>query len=246
MNNTLLISISSRDRQYNSIDNSKFSVPLRLGFGDFRGYTISLDSIQFMNSNPSVTGYNNKIYFQENGGAILTATIPTGNYNSTTYAATVATQMTAVGTLVYTATLSTLTDKMAITVTPPDVFNFVAGDYQAYETMGLDIFALPTPSASAIALTGIVDLSGSKFVDVCLNLPVNVVSSNDLPVFARVPVEAPYGHMVHYESATQDEHFIQQPALDRMDVRLYDDRGFPYVLATNSFVSMTFKLNVIS
>ena len=91
-------------------------------------YQIDLDyiykdivSVELVSANVPKTQYlinssNNKIYFTDNGSAELTATIPIGNYTSTTLATAIGSAMTTAGTNTFTVTDNTLTNTFTIAV----------------------------------------------------------------------------------------------------------------------------------
>ena len=66
----------------------------------------------FINSFYNINDTNNKIYFQESGGPVITATLQNGYYNNSTIVTNIHTQMEAVGSHNYTITLSSTTNKL--------------------------------------------------------------------------------------------------------------------------------------
>ena len=111
-----LYKISSIKRNTGSVNDFtlQYSPPLPEGLYRLRQAVIP-------NSVLIVNNTNNKIYFEENGGSILTATMTNGDYTTTTLATQIGTAMTAISASAglvrtYTATFSTITNLFTVTV----------------------------------------------------------------------------------------------------------------------------------
>lgn len=111
-----LYKISSVKRNNGSINDFtiQFSTPLPEGMYKLRQSVIP-NSVFVINST------NNKIYFQENGGNVLTATLVNGNYDITTLTTLISSSMTSISSIsglsqVYTAVFNTTTNIYTINV----------------------------------------------------------------------------------------------------------------------------------
>lgn len=76
-------------------------------------------SMELISAEVPRTGYivndnNNKIYFEETGGTTLTATIPPGNYDTSSLPAAIKSALEAVGGSTYTVTYNSTTNKITI------------------------------------------------------------------------------------------------------------------------------------
>ena len=126
--------IDSRDRNTDDYPNTyKYQV-------DFDYIYKDIVSIELVSANIPKTEYlintsNNKIYFSENGGVELEATIPTGNYTPATLATAIKAAMEAVGADTYTVTADeTLTNKYTITKSSGTLELFFTDGTETYAT----------------------------------------------------------------------------------------------------------------
>ena len=107
--------IDSRDRNTVSYpDNYNYQIDLDYIYKDI--LSVELVSANVPKTQYLINSSNNKIYFTDNGSSELIATIPVGNYTSTTLATAVGTAMTTAGTNTFTVTDDTLTNTYTIAV----------------------------------------------------------------------------------------------------------------------------------
>lgn len=243
MSNIYVVNISSADRESGTDDQSTFSVRTPITLDGVSGYKIALSQVHFMNARPVVHSYANKIYFVEGAGT-LEATLTSGDYTAADLVTELATQMTAVGGTTYTGTYNAVDGSFGLTTSPSTSFNFVSGVNNGYQALGIPHLAsaLPTASATSFTSTDVVNVSGTNYIDMVTDMPVETASSNNLPVFARIPVPVAYGGYVNYVPSDVDYHYLKQNSISKIRVHLYDDQQNPFVLPTNIHVSITFKL----
>jgi hypothetical protein len=124
------------------------------------------------------TGYNDTIYFDE-GGPLITCTIPQGNYTTTTIATAVGTAMTAatLNARTYTAAVSTLTEVMTITGSSNFSLRFATGVTATARTV-LGYAAADTTAATTAVGGSVVNLGGP----VSLNIGVTEAKSGSFYV----------------------------------------------------------------
>jgi len=208
---------------------------------NIRGFNIAMQNIEIPNVVYPFNSNNNKIYFQENGGGTLTATISENSYTGPTLATEIKTRMDAAGTLTYTVSWDNIAKKFTISVSLPDVFEFVAGSADAFEELGFDdrLFSqVSTTTSDAPA-----NISGSQYIDIITNFStVNCSVGTTSNVLARVPLNVAFGNIIYYEPATDDSLFVTETNLDEVFITLRDDRGNLWDLPFNANVSITFKI----
>jgi hypothetical protein len=151
--------IDSRDR---NTDDYPYAYKYQV---DFDYIYKDIISIELVSANIPKTEYlinasNNKIYFSENGGSELEATIPTGNYTPTTLSTAIKTAMETVGADTYTVTADeTLTNKYTITKSSGTLELFFVGGTETYGTSTRTIYK--TSSIGPVIGFTKTDLSGS-------------------------------------------------------------------------------------
>lgn len=107
--------IDSRDRNTDDYPNNyNYQVDLDYIYKDV--LSVELVSANVPKSQYLINSSNNKIYFTDNGSSELIATIPTGNYTSTTLGVAIGAAMTTAGTNTFTVTDNTLTNTYTIEV----------------------------------------------------------------------------------------------------------------------------------
>lgn len=194
-----------------------------------------------------VNGYYNKVYFSENGGGILTATLTTQNYDGSELATEIALQMSAVGTLAYTGSFDLQTH--LITISGPgagNTFEFVAvaSGNDVYNIMGFDTALF----AAAETLTGNypVMLAGTQNVDIVLNISTeNYVAGITNNIFASVPVVAEFGGPIAYQFGDNLGITVMDDRLDLVTMRLFDEAGNPWELPDNTFAILALSVEKI-
>jgi hypothetical protein len=237
-------------------NNQRFVVEIsNIGQSNLRGFEMSLQDMSFLNTHRTIHPYNKYLYFEEssNPGVIVRAEVVEGVYTSSTISAAVKTAMDAVADVgnTYTVAYSSTSQKLTITLDTglPNTFEFKTYaqygdyyDYTCYHMLGFDqsLFGVVNSDES----DGILDLSGTKYVDIFTNLPTINASSNARRPFARVFLDVAYGYYFHYSNSDTDYNYLETNGLNIIEFDLYDDRGHPFDLSNNSFVHMTMKLRI--
>jgi hypothetical protein len=223
-----LYKISSVKRNTGSINDYTIQINHSLPEGLYR-----LKQAVIPNSILIVNSTNNRLYFEENGGSILTATLATGDYTTTTLATQIGTAMTNISassglTRTYTATFSTITNLFTVTVGTSS-FKFLMATY--------------TSNSSSI-ITGFntddVSFASSQVGDAVVNLTNNVYSFN-LNIQAQsvinylvdnagvsysfsIPVSTSFGNVCIYEPMV--DYFIKFDSPTRLlKVQVRDDNN---------------------
>jgi hypothetical protein len=126
--------IDSRDRNIDDYPNNyNYQIDFDYIYKDI--LSVELVSANIPKSQYLITSTNNTIYFKDNGSAELTASIPIGNYTTTTLATALETAMNTVATNTFTVSVdTTLTNKFTITI---DVGTFELLFNGGSETYGL-------------------------------------------------------------------------------------------------------------
>ncbi len=234
------IYVSSRDNVSSS--NNSFKVYLNTYFGrGTDGFSLALTHLYFINSNYVIHSYNRYVYFVYNGTA-YTATLHTRNYTSSEMVTELQTEMNdAVPGTPFTVTYNSTTDRLAIS-SSGSTFRFATGTNNAYSVLGVTSTNLTSTAASSVTLGGILDLSGTKYVDIATNMSANSFSSSGRRVFERIPITAAYGSMAYWENQYPRYQYYFADSLTTLDIELFDDHGYPLQLAENSYVFMHFML----
>ena len=198
-----LYKICSSKRATGSINDFTISFNQALDKGSYR-----LKQVVIPNSVLVVNSTNNKIYFEENGGSVLTATMTTGDYSTTTLATQIGLVMTNISassglTRTYTATYSDTTKKFTISVST-STFRMLMATYT-------------TNSAYIITGFNVDDASfaSSQISDIVINLTNNIysynlyiqgqtvnnslVDNNGVFYSFSVPVSVSFGNVICYE-----------------------------------------------
>jgi hypothetical protein len=239
--------VSSDDRDYGPSP-ADFTCSLsNLSLGFNRNMLLGLDELYLTHLQYPVRSGANRIYFRENGGALLVATIPEGDYDLTSLAAAVASAMTAAGDLSYSASVGEASKRLTVFTTLPDEFSldFSAAD-SAYRVMG---FTQGTITSDQATHTGdqpaIID--GDSFLWLETNLAnYNITSSSALGsrVMECIPISVPFGGIVQYSSNEGNEFLeVGEASLAQISVRLLNADGSQYRMPSNGRVVL--KLRVL-
>ena len=103
----------------------------------------------FFNSFYNINETNNRIYFSENDGPVLTATLENGYYDSSTIVTNIHTQMELVGAHNYVITLSSTTNKLTF-VPNTGTFRFLFGSYTYNSSKNILGFTADTVTSSSL------------------------------------------------------------------------------------------------
>lgn len=215
--------VRSRDRG-SSDDHSDFKIELPRPIGGKWRITHVVMPNSFYNIGPN----NNKIYFDEDGSTVLTATITSGMYTSGTIAAAVKTAMEAAGAETYTVTLSSTTNKLTIASTGNVGFWWgTYTDNSASEQLGFsDENLLPGSSQTADMP---LNLSYPMTICMKINASINyqIASQNSFSGTVYLPLNVDNGSIMYYQPDPKGA-----PLLDfgdrlhrKLHVQLADDRN---------------------
>ncbi len=219
---------------------------------DIVGYRIALFSFEAPNIVYPINQYADKIYFNEDSGATLAATLTTNYYNGTTLATEIATQLTAVSaasglTRTYTVTYDAVAPAYTLVITSSaGTVQLEEGDYDILDEMGYDRLSLLT----AIALSGDapINVSGTKTVSIVSNLATHSYTTGvSRNVFTRIPVTVNFGEVLFYKGYDDPENyvFVANNQLDEIFMQLQDDKGYPWALPNTAHATYTLHVKPV-
>jgi hypothetical protein len=226
------------------IDNTPSDTIFTLNFNsgnNMSNYGISLEALQVPNIVYPINVNNNKIYFSENGGATLTATITENNYNGTTLASEIETQLNAVGTFgTYSVSYDDQSKKLTIGgLTLPDTITLTTGDNSMERELGMSF----PKTGTAITSDYPINISGTQYIDIQADVISRNYSSNGKTnILERIPIPSAFGGIVNYQNTTDDFIKLSEESINTLEIRITDDRGKLWVLPPTAQVSMTLKL----
>jgi len=243
---SIFLFINSNDREYSSDTSpNHFHILMRGMYNDYPKIAVSLENITFYNLEYGINSNNNTLLFREDGNdaKTYTATITAGNYNTTDFCTALATAMGTAGTNVYSATYSPITGKITITCVLPDTFKIVGGTL-------LNDLGFIAQTSFAAGSTGVypINLAGTTYVDLCMNLYCKnqKTGRNYGRVFARIPVDKPYGSLITWVNASDTDNItLSGDQLDELYIDLFDDKGNPFDLPKNATVSITLRVQTM-
>lgn len=234
---TFLI-LNTKDSYTNEPSNASFNLS---NFQETNFYNkISLVNVTFPNLQYPVNSNNNVIVFEEDGvGTDFTATLTEGTYTATELITEIQTQMDAAGANTYTVTYNSNTYKYTWTTSGTSL-RFTS-DSTADKVLGLDTSV--GSFAASVTSSYPIRLDGTQYVDVICSIPSNNITSDNKPVYKRIPVVVSFGEINFIESQFDDFLNLRANNLISLDIRLIDDTGSAYSLPVNSEVQYTFKLS---
>lgn len=214
-------------------------------FGDVMNDQITNVSVFLESASIPITVYpftssNNTFSFFENLGAVQrNAVIPVGSYTGTELATALQTAMNAVGSNVYTISYSTITKKLTISTVLPSTFRILSAstclNRLGYEPM--------TTFQTARSSDYMVNLQGSRYVDMCVNFNTSSIALNKRGnILARIPLGASTGNIYFYQPNLAVESVVNASSLRNIEVRLYDDTGNLYNTDKNHQITYTLIL----
>jgi len=195
---------------------------------------VSLHECSFLNTQYPINSNNNTITFYEasDTGTLYTATLPVGSYSNTTFPAILksALESASGNAYTYTVTIDSATDKVTVTLTLPDVVQFVS----VPSWLGIE-----TGTSFSAVTTGTypINLSGVDYVDILfpnlINDNINVgVNTNS--IVKRMPIAVPYGSLAYYQSASDDESVSINPQyLNNLRCEIRNPDGTLYDMQQN-------------
>lgn len=189
---------------------------------------VRYDSCTIPNSFQSVDSTSDKLVVAITGGSTYTATIASGNYTATGFAAVVNAALTAAGATMITATYSTATTRM--TFANSDV-NTATITGSAGRVVGLG-FGVPftVPGSGSSEGRSVVDFAGNKVFYITsptfdtLGLDSrsqeNPGSASAGSILAAVPLDVPYGAVQHHENGSTTKFPVSLNSLNQVEIKL--------------------------
>jgi len=248
--------IDSRDRNISDYPNN-YNYQI-----DFDEIYKSVTSIELVSASLPKTEYlinntNNTIYFSENGGDLITATIPTGNYTEATLATAIETVLETAGTDTYTVSVdTTLTNKYTITKSSGTLELFFNGGTEQHgvstrtiykdNSIGRIIGFSPIDLSGAATYTGQnqYNLNGPSYVLLKILNIDNLEGVHNKSVsksFAKIPLDTNQRDYKFFKAQT--DYIVKkvfQPPLSKLsqlniefrnyDNSFYDFGGLPHCL----------------
>ena len=210
---------------------------------DMSGYAMAIQSISIPNMVYPINSNNNKIYWKEDGGAVITSTLTENNYSGMEMATELQTQLNADTGIarVYTVTYDSQSKKLNInTGILPNTIEFVDGNNNAYAELGFN-----SSAGSANQYTGAypVYLSGTQYIDIQADITTNNYSSNGKTnILERIPLTANFGSIITYQNASDDYIDLNEDSINTLEIRVLDDKGNLWQLPQNAQISIVCKL----
>ena len=237
---------------YKSVDTS----PTDLNFNingvlsdNYDVYRLTLLEVSAPNIEPTFqTGFNTSFVFRENGGVVdFTATINEGSYNGIDIATEIARAMNAVVGIAnsYTASYNQSTLKLSISANIPNTFS-IRSNSTCLQELG---FATQNTSFTT-AKTGdyIVNLVGSRYIDIVVNHPTNSLSSGAIQranILGRVKWSVPKGSIEKYQVQIPQSHNVNRNSLSNMEIIFYNDKGRKMSMNPNHRITLTLLIEAI-
>lgn len=200
--------LSSRDKVLSTSSTNYFDINLTLNI-DRKFTQASVRKITIPYSVYTINSNNNKLYWVDSDSKTKTSTITSGNYDETTLAAAITTQMNADKTSAdtYTCTVSTATAKITITNNTNNFQLTCTNNSQAiWDTLGYSILSNKT-GATTYTGTNVYNLQPTTMIYICSSISGgndSRVPSGDFPIIGSVPVSANFGDIITYISDTDD------------------------------------------
>lgn len=187
---------------YYSTSKSNPTFYLKKPFFNVVGFKI--DSVILANEFYTFDSRNNKISFKEGAGSVVSITIPTGNYTSSSIATTLKTILEAgsENTHIYTITYSSLTGKLTIAVNT-STFTLLSVANNAYYELGL---TNSLDSASSSISGEIIDLSGVKtvyLVSSAFGTDVGNLVGSNYNILSSIPVNNSFLSILSYQNSNE-------------------------------------------
>jgi hypothetical protein len=200
-----------------------------------------------------VNTYNNVLSFNPNAGGFVSAVVPVGVYNATSFSSALQTAMAAVaGGATYTVTVSTQTGKITI-VQNAGTYVISRANSTIAPIIGLNQ-SLGNSSAS-ITFTGdyVVNLSGTNLIIVKSNeltkygtKSISSQTASLSSIVARIPVNVGWGGTIVFKPYNKVYQYIGKKA-NQIDFALYDQYDNPLDLnGADWFLNLKFHTSQLS
>jgi len=248
----VVLYLDSDYSSYKSVDTS----PTDLNFNinnilsdNYDVYKVALLEMSMPNIEPTFqSGYNTSLVFQENGvGPDFTATITAGTYNGTDLAAQIQTQMNAVPGIAnsYTCSYNQSTLKFTISANIPNTFS-IRSNSTCLRELG---FATANTSFAVTHTSGyIVNLVGSRYVDVTVNHPTNSLSTGSVQrsnLLARMKFSVAKGSIEKYQVQYPTYHNVSRNSLSSLEIRFFNDKGRQVSLDPNHTITLILDIQPV-
>lgn len=212
---------------------------------EFNVSKLVLEAVDLNNAQYPINRYNNTLVFEEKSAAsTVTLTIDPNLYTGTQMASYLTTQMTAQSLQgnTYSVSYDSQSKKLTFDVTPN---NFrITSASTCLSELGFP----STGMGSAVLLKTsdyVVNLNGSKYIDVISNLSNRSFSSDQKSNrLVRIPISVGFGELISYQSQSSDNYIRigNNADMSNLELRLLDDKGNPYVINPNNPISYVFSI----
>ena len=212
-------------------------------------YRLSLLEVSAPNIEPVFqTGINTSLVFRENSGVVdFIATITQGTYTGTDLATEIAARMNSVVGIAnsYTCSYNQSTLKLTISANIPNTFS-IRSNSTCLQQLGFT----STSTSFAVVHTGsyIVNLVGSRYMDVLINHPTNSLSTGAIQrpnILARVKWEVPKGSIQLYQTQIPLSHNVNRNSLSNMEIRFFNDSGRQMSMDPNHRITLTLMIEPV-
>ena len=241
--------LDSSYSSYKSVDTSPTDLNFNIGnilSDNYDVYKIALLEMSMPNIEPCFqTNYNTSLIFRENGGAVdFTAVITQGTYNGTDLATEIAARMNSVVGIAntYSCAYNQSTLKLTITCNIPNTFS-IRSNSTCLQELGF-----PTANTGfSVSQTSsyVVNLIGSRYVDILINHPTNSLSTGAIQrnnILARCKFSVPKGSIEKYQIQIPMYHNVSRTSLSNIEIRVFNQFGRQVLLDANH--SITFILDI--
>lgn len=174
------------------------------------------------------SGFNTSLVFRENGaGPDFTATITQGTYNGTDLATAIQSALNSTIGIAntYSCAYNQSTLKLTISTTIPNTFS-IRSNSTCLQELGF----LSTGTGFAVTQTSpnIVNLVGSRFVDICVSHPTQSLSTGLTQrsnILHRMKWDVPKGSIQVWQAQTPVSHHVSRTSLSTIEIRCYNDKA---------------------
>jgi hypothetical protein len=240
--NEIFLHLGSQDSLTHEDTHSQFTFDLNaFSHMSFSTMEITLEEIYFLNSHPIINPGNLYIYFKEDGGSTLTATLTQGFFTTTSLPTMLEDALETAGALNYTVSIDPDTQQLSITTDLGHTVQIISGSNDATHELGF--YTLPTSAAQMITGDAIVDLSTPASIFIQANLPSTSFCSGHKVINYEVPLEAPSLGWFRYEPKHPKFDLIGLSHLSLLQIAMFDSlRGNPFYLSPTTEVRFRFRI----
>jgi hypothetical protein len=244
-----MLILDSRNRIMGS--NTDFTIFFNDSFLDHDGdYLLGLDECIIPNLIYPIRSGRNQVIFYENNDSknAFTATIPTGNYDATSFATALKTAMDTAGANTYTVSISSITKRITV-ASAPDNFRFanILMTPAMNRILGYfsnEIMLFDTTQIGSLP----VRLDGDEY----LLLQMDTISNDNLVsqvptrgILDVIPLNVGFGNIVYHQANSDNDYTpLRATQLNNVRIRLLNPDGQPVELPDNC--PCQFKFRVVS